>query len=664
MAWRAYPTSVRKGGKEMSWDTDVTDGALPPYKDDPRPHGKKKQPTGPPQPGPPQPAKGPSGKQRVQHKLAQTYAPIPYQQVDWPTRSQYLKRLTQLRIEKSSWTPHWADIAFHTLPRQIRLSSSDRNMGYRKDALIINSHATHCLRIAAAGMMSGISSPSRPWFKLTTPDPDLAQFGAVKEWLEKCEDRLNSTFAKSNFYNSAHKMYSDLLPYGTSLCLVEEDAQDGIRCYVQPIGAYSLAQGGDCRVNTAYREISLTIAQVVDKFGLSNCSNWVQWNYRKGNYDLWTYVVHVVEPNRKVDNVRWEAKFKAIRSAWFEMGAFSGSYGFDTSDSGYSGEPLNFLMEGGYDESPMLAPRWDPTGMEDVYGASPGMDCLGDVRMLQKLEQAEAKLLAKLVDPPMKGPAALKTGRPSLLPGDFTAVDDSAINAKLEPMQVVDVRAFETTEMWKRQVIERIDAAYSVDVWQMFAQAEQNEKDPQKTAYEIAAKKEEKLQVLGPMLERLHGEMLNPLINRTFNILMRRGEIPPPPPEVQGQDLRVVYISTAAQAQRAIGVQALQSTVSFIGTLVQMGRQDALDNLNIDKAIEDYGDKVGLRPSLLVEPEQLQAIRQQRAQQAAQQQQAALAEQNSKAAKNLANAPLDGDNGLSRYLEGIGQAAGGVGKAA
>lgn len=660
MDWRPYT-----GFPE---NNDPTEGALPSSRKRQQKKKQQDQRQSTAANEQPQPAKGPSGKQKLK-KTGLTLAPMPFQKVDWPTRSQYLKRLTQLRIERTSWIQHWEDLSWHVLPRQARFTSTDKNLGYRKDKLIINSRATKDLRTMAAGMMSGISSPARPWFKLTTRDPDMAKSGRVKEWLQVCEDRVRSTFAKSNFYNALHTMYTHLGLYGTSAAVIEEDFKDTIRLYVQPIGAYMLAQSGDCRVDTLYREISLTIGQLVSKFSpldrngqptLENVSNWVAWNYAKGNYDLWTYIVHVIEPNRQVDNVRWQSKFSPFRSAWFELGAFSGSYGYDTSDSGYTGEPLNFLMESGFKEFPVIAPRWQTAGMEDVYGEAPAMDCLGDIRSLQALERAKSKLVAKLADPPMKGPASMRNGRPSIMAGDFTAVDDSASGQKFEPAQVVDPRGLEALREDIKAHVERIDASLFVDVLQMF---QGSVEDPSKTATEIAALKEEKLQLLGPTLERVHGEMLEPAINRTFNILMRSGKIPIPPPELQGVDLDIVYISTAAQAQRAIGVQAMQSVVSFVKTLSEL-RPEAVDNIDPDAMSREYADLVGAKPSLLVPADKLAQLRAQRQQQQAKQQQLAQAEQLSKTAKNMGGADTSQDNLLGQYLQGLGQQPPGQGQAA
>lgn len=601
----------------------------------------------------------PSGEQRVQRKLAQTTAPIPFQKVDWPTRSQYLKRLTQLRIERSTWITHWEDLSWHVRPRQSRFTSTDKNIGYRKDKLIINSRATKDLRTLVAGMMAGFSNPAQPWFKLKTHDSQLTDVASVKDWLQEVEKILLATFAKSNFYEALLIVYEMLGLYGTAAGVMEEDFKDVLRMYVQPIGAFMLAQSGACRVDSLYREISLTTGQLVSRFGLENCSNFVQWNWRKGNYDLWVYIIHVLEPNRAVDNVRWEAKFKKIRSAWFELGAYAGTTGYDTTDSGYTGEPLNFLMEGGFDEMPAICPRWQLAGMEDIYGESPYMDGLGDIRQLQSYERTHAKLLAKLADPPMKGPASMKNGRPSISPGDFTAVDDSAKGATFEPAMTIDPRGLEFCERAIQRIEQRIDAISFADLWLMLQQLDDQGHSQQRTATEIAERKEEKLLMLGPVAIRLHNELFGPAIDRAFAIHLRNGLLPPPPAELQGVDLQVEYISPLAQAQKILGVEPLQSTVSFATALAQL-RPDAVDNLNVDGMVENFADAVGLKPTLILSADEVAQVRQQRAQQQEQARQAQLAEQAGGAAKSLAGADLSGDNGLSRLLGSIGQAPGGA----
>jgi Bacteriophage head to tail connecting protein len=600
-------------------------------------------------PNPHQPATTPVPPRSWKPKKTREYPQ--FQEVDWPTRSQYLKRLTALRTERSSWIDHWRQLSLHVLPRRSRFVSSDKDRGFRKDKFIINSTATKDLRTLAAGMMSGCSSPARPWFKLTTVDEDLAQHGPVKDWLEREEDGIRRTFEQSNFYVALQTQYENLALFGTDATVMEEDPEDVVRCYVQPIGAYMLAQGGRCQVDTIYREISLTVGQIVKRFGLENVSNFVYWNYQKGNYDFWVYCIQVIEPNARIDNVRFESKYKKFRTAWFELGAFSGSTGYDSSDSGYSGEPLNFLMEGGYDEFPALCPRWQVTGMEDIYGESPMMDCLGDVKSLQTYERQKARLIAKIVDPPMKGPSSLKAGRANTLPGDITYVDSGANGQTFEPSQTFHPGALEAVNDAIEKHVQRIHASTYSDVWLMIQEIDAGKM----TATEVAERKEEKMLQLGPIVERMNGELLAPAVERVFQVRMKRGLVSPPPPELRGEPLQVKFVSIMAQAQRAIGVQSLQSTVSFTQSIAQM-RPDVTDNLDVDSMVEEYGDLVGLKPSLLVPQDQVAQLRQQRAQQQQQQQQLAMAEQGSKAAKNLAGADTTGDNGLTRLLQGLGPA--------
>ena len=116
----------------------------------------------------------------------------------------------QLDSERSSFISHWRDISDYILPRRSRFSITEANRGEKKNQKIIDSTATLAARTLRSGMMAGITSPARPWFRLTTPDPDLAEFGAVKKWLDDVQRIMATSYLKSNLYNILPVMYGDL----------------------------------------------------------------------------------------------------------------------------------------------------------------------------------------------------------------------------------------------------------------------------------------------------------------------------------------------------------------------------------------------------------------------------------------------------------------------
>ena len=159
-----------------------------------------------------------------------------------------------------------------------------------------------------------------------------------------------------------------------------------------------------------------------------------------------------------------------------------------------------------------------------------------------------------------------------------------------------------------------------------------NATDTRMTATEVAERHEEKLLMLGPVLERLHNELLDPLVDITFSRMLESGLVPPAPEELQGMELNVEFVSMLAQAQRAIGTNSIDRYTNTMGAIAQM-KPDVLDKFDSDAWADNYADMLGIDPELIVADKEVAIIRQQRAQA---QQQAAQAEAQQRAAENVA----------------------------
>ena len=569
------------------------------------------------------------------------------------TRGQYLKRNSALETERATWIQHWREIGEQMLPRRTRFFYTERNKGLKRNEKIINSTPLRALRTLSSGMHSGLTSPARPWFRLTMPDPDLAEFDPVKQWLHLTETNMRTVFARSNLYNALPQLYGDVGGFGTGALWVDDDLEDVIRCYVLPCGSYSLAGSARQQVNTIYHRLSMTVGGLVQAFGFENCTTATQEMYRNNNVDAWRIVIHAVEPNLHRDQTKRDSKSMPFRSVWFEA---------DASD----GREDKFLAEGGYQDFPAMCPRWNTTG-EDVYGYSPGMDALGDARALQVLERRKAQLIDLIVRPPMKGPSSLRNQRATLLPGDVTYVDATAGGTTFEPAMVVPAQALPAIEQSIREHEQRIDEAFFADLWLMIAG---DERATPATAEEIRARNDEKLLQLGPVLERLHDELLDPLIDRTFTIMLNRGLIPPPPKELQemaargeNSELKVEYISVLAQAQKLVGTGAVERLYAFSANVAST-HAEALDLVDTDVMVREYATMLGVNPKIVRGEEEVQALRdakaqaaQQQAQMAAMQQAADAAQKGGAAASSLGSVDMSTDNGLTRLLGALGPAA-------
>lgn len=325
---------------------------------------------------------------------------------------------------------HWRQLSDYILPRRARFTITDVNRGERRNQNIISSVATLALRTLSSGMMAGVTSPSRPWFRLTIDDADLAESAAVKSWLQIVRDRMITTMLRSNLYQALPQIYSDMGCFGTAAMYVQEDFETVFRCYTFPIGSYSISLNDRLQVDTFVREFQLTVRQVVETYGMkdgatyddidwANISTHVQEQWRNGNVNAWIDIVHVIHPNPEYRTDSPLTKHKKYASCTYERGA-------STKSASYSEptEPWKYLEESGYDFFPVLVPRWEVTG-EDVYGTNcPGMTALGDVKALQMMHKKKAKAVDKKVDPPMVSPTSLKNSKVSLLPGDVNYIDE------------------------------------------------------------------------------------------------------------------------------------------------------------------------------------------------------------------------------------------------
>ncbi|EOI5791950.1 portal protein [Cronobacter malonaticus] len=548
-------------------------------------------------------------------------------------KEQLTKQLGMLEQERTTFEPHWRELSDFIIPRGSRFLTSEANRGDRRNTKIVDPTATMANRTLSSGMMSGITSPARPWFKLATPDPEMMDYGPVKLWLETVQNRMNDMFNKSNLYQSLPLIYSSLGTFATGAMAVLEDDDDVIRTMPFPVGSYYIANSPRLSVDTCFRKFSMTVRQLVREFGLNNVSSSTKSAFENGTYEKWVDVVHAVYPNMNRETGKMNAKNKAFRSVYFEVG----------------GDNDKVLRESGYDEFPIMAPRWEVNG-EDVYGSScPGMIALGQVKALQLEQRRKAQQIDKQTNPPMIGPTSLKTQRVSLLPGDITYVDQVTGAEGLRPAYQVNPNLGDLLGDIQdtRQLI---NSAYFVDLFMML----QNVNTRSMPVEAVIEMKEEKLLMLGPVLERLNDEFLDPLIDRAFSMMARKNMLPPPPDVMQGMPLRIEYISVMAQAQKAIGLSSLERFVGFVGNLAS-AKPEALDKLDVDQAIDNYAVMSGVSPTVVVPQEQAQQTRNDRAQQ----QQQAMALQTGMAAVQGAKTLSEAKTADPNLLTALAGAAGG-----
>ena len=585
---------------------------------------------------------------------ANTKSDVTRDQNDPWLRTYFTNRLGALDRDRVSYWPTWKDLATNFSPRRGKFlngGNDQASRGRRKDQRIIDNTPLLAARVMASGMMAGISSPAQPWFRLRIAGNDGAnKADGSRAWLDEAQKRILHVFAKSNLYNCLHTLYGELGTFGTAALWIDEDEEDVIRGYTLTVGEYWLASSRRSAVDTCYRSLWWTVRQIVDTFGLARCSAGIQSAYNNGQMDFEYEIVHAIEPNPNAapapmrspggGEPPWAGHLASrmpFRSVWFERGVAEGPEG------------NSLLRVSGYEEFAVMAPRWEVAGNETYgSGGTPGWTALGDAQGLQQQQKEKLQAIQKMHKPPMRGPASLKNEPASLLPGGITYSNDP--NAKFEA--AIDVRldiSHLTADISETQ--QRVKEAYYADLWMMMTESDRREI----TAREIDERHEEKMLMLGPVLERLHDELLDPLVTRVFNIMARNGLFDdlPPPQGMNMNGLQIEFISMLAQAQKAVATGAIERFWQFAGQIAAL-KPEVTDRLDPDGTMEEYGDMTGIPASIIVDRGKADQIRQQRAKQQADE--AALGKINALANAGKTASEIDVGGGANAVSAAIGRA--------
>jgi hypothetical protein len=488
--------------------------------------------------------------------------------------------------------PLWQELSDYILPRKSNISLR-RSPGVRQTDVLFDSTAINANELLAASMQGTLTSASIKWFGLRIRGFDLYQDQEVNRWLEACSRRMYDALRQSNFASESHECYLDLGAFGTgALYESERDPSpyvpfSGLQFKAIPVGDFCIDEDGDGRVDLFMYRQRFTPRAAVNAFGAGNLPERYVEMAKLGEQQSQYEFLHVV--HRRKD-VGFSGNGASIRFPW-------ASIWVDL-------ETKMVVREGGFREFPFMVPRWSKTAGE-TYGRGPGHTSLPDVRTLNKLVELKLRALAKAVDPPVKVRDNGVIGDVRLNPGGMTHVRDQDAVVPMELGGRFDVVAFEEDKF--RMSIRRI---YYSDQLQL-------QEGPQMTAYEVQVRYELMQRILGPTLGRLEVEFLNPVVERTFNIMLRRGQFPQPPGGLErlsrrGGMLDVEYEGPLAKAQRlseSVGIQR------FFQVVLPVTEADpsVLDNVDMDAVVQHHGLSVGVPAGILRDPDEVKKIRAARA---------------------------------------------------
>lgn len=496
-----------------------------------------------------------------------------------------------LEAQRQDWEPAWRDVSQYVVPHKGAFSFSGSGGSARFSTKIIDGTASRAIRILAAGMQSGLTSPAQPWFRLRLMERDLMEFSQVRLWLDEVENRIYNELAHAGFYQAAHSMYSELAAFGSADMYMASDDQKLFSFSCLTCGEFAWASDRYGKIDTVLRRTKMTVRQLAVQFGDGALSATAKRMLARDPYSM-IEVGHLVCP-REGKNFASKGNKQPLLAGSKNMPWASIVFEMGT-------DATTVLSESGFMEFPHLCGRWDVTGM-DTYGYSPAMDVMPDVKMLQEMAKSQLLAVHKVVNPPMRVPAGYKQ-RLNLIPGAQNFVNSTQQDA-VSPLYQInpDIQAVS----YKIDDVRRgIREGFFNDLFLMFT----GEGRSNITATEVLERSQEKMVMLGPVIERHQTEILDPLLARILGVLQRSGRLPEPPPELEGRGLQVEYVSVLAQAQKLASSNAIRQLAEQVGRMATVA-PSVLDKLDFDQCVDELASTAGVPARILRSDEDVAILR-------------------------------------------------------
>jgi hypothetical protein len=554
-------------------------------------------------------------------------------------------RLGSLRSWRWSWWVYWRILAQFFDPKRYEfLVVANRfSRGSPVNDSIVDSTGQLGVRTCASGMWTGLTSPSRPWFKMDIGLPWVQLDADGKAWLEDTQQRVYTVLHQSNFYSVMAQAFADVTVFGTAPVLILEDAEDVIRLYLPCAGEYYLAVGARLHVNTFLREFTLTVEQIVEMFTLESCPQAVVqlWTEAGAGLDTEFVVCHMIEPNFDI-SARGGAKRDKIEVVphAFTYREVYWLKGMKTDGA---------LSKRGFHEQPFFTLR-GYIKSNDAYGRSFCMDALGDTKQIQLETMRKAEFIEKGVRPPMGANPELKNEPSSIIPGNITYMDTSGGKKGFFPL-------FEPHPQWLpaltadiKEVQGRINHCLFVELFMAITRMEGVQP---RNELELTKRDLERLQELGPVVELAEKE-LSIAINRILAILQRRKMLKPLPQSLHSVPLKITYLSIMRLAQRNAEAVAMKDVFATMGNLSAAakaaGVPDPLRVINLDESARHFADISNYPINCTFTKDEVSQHDQIRAQEQQKVQASSTAMGAVNAAKTLSETPLDQGTALGRML--------------
>jgi len=531
-----------------------------------------------------------------------------------------VKRFDSIKGARSNWEYHWEEIAERVLPRQ-RGFTGNRTDGEKKTEKVFDSKPIMALDRFAAVMDSMLTPRQQKWHNLKTTDESLNRDFAVQDWFYQVNNILYSMryAPKANFAGQNYERWTSVGAFGTGSLFIDFQPGSGLRYRCLNLKDTYFCENHQGVIDTVYREFRYTARQAMQRFGYENLPESIQKALEDPNKEKEEFAfIHYVAPRVNYDSSKADAKNMPFASYYIAVK-----------------EKVMVAPEGGYNSFPFSVSRY-VTAPDEIYGRSPAMSALPDIKMLNEMAKTDIRAAHKLIDPPillhddgiLGGGAMSVNMRPGGLNVGGVSRDGRPLIQPFNTGSRVDIN-----EAKMEQRRQAIDDAFLVTLFQILVET------PRMTATEALIRAQEKGMLLTPTMGRQQSEALGPLIERELDLLMFHNVLPPMPDALieAGGEYEIIYDSPMSRMQRAEELVGVQRTMELLAPFAQMD-PSVLDVFNKDELARMTAEVSGVPTPILRSPEEVMKLRQARAQQEAMQQQIAAAQPLAGAMKDAAQA--------------------------
>ena len=515
------------------------------------------------------------------------------------TGEEIVREQAQLASKRGIWESHWREVAQRVIPRLDEIQER-KTPGEKKSEWIFDSTAPLALERFAAIMESLLTPRSQQWHKLRSTNKELNEEAAAKKWFE---DSTRALFQrryspKANYASQQHETYMGLGSFGTG-CMFTDEWMGNPRYRAIHLAEIYCAENFQGIIDTIFRKFQMTARQAAQAFGEDNLPDATKGRLSSAKHQNSDYI-HLVRPRDDLDPERLDTRGMAYESYYVSL------------------EGKQIVRSGGYHKQPYTISRY-VTGPKEVYGRSPAMLALGDIKMINEMYKTTIRAAHMLVRPPLlvhddgvigNGGRTIPVQPGGTIQGGVT----SQGRPKIIPLDAGGNIPISLEMMDRKR--EAIQDAFLVTIFQILID------HPRMTATEVLMRAQERGALLSPTMGRQQSEALGPQIERELDIGIRNGWIDPPPEVLleAGGEYEIEYVSPLSRAQRSEELLGIQRTVELVSPLAAAD-PSVMDIFESDEIARISAEITGAPLSILKSKEDLAALRKAQGEQAVEDQQ-------------------------------------------